>query len=244
VNDLAALIRISADIGLTLRSPKKCRTLFNKCTMSHEQIVDLFNQTLIAVTTPSTSNSPSVPTTKRAKVTTTLAAAVTSDETPEASSSLSTVQQALTPTQRTSTTTLLTTSRPTTSTTVDDGNRSSKSRHDFSDEDVEYMTDTEIAPVQTYALFVNDAPEDAGKTVENVDVHETFKQYANAFPVETALPGDIPSLRKRSNKKKSLNPTGVKGRSSSTTKIAQTRQETKLKQSQILKFHSGKQRNS
>lgn len=191
--------------------------------MSHEQIVDLFNQTLIAVTTPSSSNAPSVPTTKRAKVTTTLAAAVTSDETPEASSSLSTVQQALTPTQRTSTTTLLTTARPTTTTTVDDGNRSSKSRHDFSDEDVEYMTDTEIAPVQTYALFVNDAPDDAGKTVEDVNVHETFKQYANAFPVETALPGDIPSLRKRSNKKKSLKTNGVKGRSSSTTKIAKRR---------------------
>lgn len=215
VNDLAALIRISADIGLTLRNPRKCRTLFNKCTMSHEQVVDLFNQTLLAVTTPASNalQSSPVPTTKRAKVTTTTH--VTSTSTDHSSTTMqepiltkrpvilvykpTSTSAAPSPPAVVTTPVPVTTPRPTT-TTTDDGNRSSKSRHDFSDEDVEYLTDTEIQPVQTYALFVNDAPEDSVKTAEEINVQETFKKYANAFPADAPIPGNLPSLRKRSDK--------------------------------------------
>ncbi|ODM93403.1 hypothetical protein Ocin01_13284 [Orchesella cincta] len=195
VNDLAALIRISADIGLTLRSPHKCRTLFNKCTMSHEQIVDLFNQTLMAVTTPASDNiNANVVSTQttRIKVHTTQASPVTEEQQGTEVSEITTASQAP------STTSASTTSSPTT-TTID--NRNSKSRHDFSDEDVEYMTDTEIQPVATYALFVNDPVDDNMRTAEtDVNVQDTFKKYANTFPAEASYPVDLPTLRKKSNK--------------------------------------------
>ncbi|CAL8091102.1 unnamed protein product [Orchesella dallaii] len=190
VNDLAALIRISADIGLTLRSPRKCRTLFNKCTMTHEQIVDLFNQTLMAVTTPATDTKVGSTSTK-VKVHTTQSAPAADEDATE-------VVEITTASQAPSTTSASTTSSPTT-TTID--NRASKSRHDFSDEDVEYMTDTEIQPVATYALFVNDPVDDTMRTAEtDVNVQETFKKYANTFPAEASFPVDLPTLRKKSNK--------------------------------------------
>lgn len=178
MDDLAALIKISAEIGQALKSPRRCRSLFKKCAMSYDQIIRIFNRTQsVESSDPVPLNPPS--TTPIEPFLVDFSAAAASNNNDDSPSSIPAEQATKVVEQEDD--------------NVSDGdrNRNKKSRTDFSEEDLdEYNTDSDLEPVKTYSLFSspqidknnNDDADTANREREDAIVDEAFQKFEKVFP--------------------------------------------------------------